>query len=165
MSISFWTFALYIGSSVYTSSQQHVIEIFGISHVEGALGVALYVLVCFPSQVCLFPKLTTREGLRSRRALVFTPQRSPSHRSQPRLCHLRLPIRHPMHPHLPGEQLPGSHGPPFPPRLHGRPLPCPCWRLLQGHLGPCAVLLLHRILGHVRYRRSSHGPYNDFVCC
>lgn len=55
MSISFWTFALYIGSSVYTSSQQHVIEIFGISHVEGALGVALYVLVCLPHQVCLFP--------------------------------------------------------------------------------------------------------------
>lgn len=42
---SFWTFALYVGSSIYTSSQQHVIEIFGVTHVEGALGIALYVLV------------------------------------------------------------------------------------------------------------------------
>ena len=41
----------------------------------------------------------------------------------------------------------------------------PCWRLLQGHLGPCAVLLLHRVLGHVGYRWSSHGPNHDFVCC
>lgn len=52
---SVWTFSLYIGSSVYTSSQQHVIEIFGVSHVEGTLGVSLYVLVCLPShaQSCL----------------------------------------------------------------------------------------------------------------
>ncbi|KAF1964708.1 MFS general substrate transporter [Bimuria novae-zelandiae CBS 107.79] len=42
--LCFWTFALYVGSSIYTSSQQHVIEIFGVTHAEGALGIALYVL-------------------------------------------------------------------------------------------------------------------------
>ncbi|KAF1958540.1 benomyl/methotrexate resistance protein [Byssothecium circinans] len=39
-----WTFAVYVGSSIYTSSQEQVVEIFGLSHVEGALGLALYVL-------------------------------------------------------------------------------------------------------------------------
>jgi DHA1 family multidrug resistance protein-like MFS transporter len=36
---------VYVGSSIYTSSQEDVVEIFGVSHVEGALGIALYVLV------------------------------------------------------------------------------------------------------------------------
>jgi DHA1 family multidrug resistance protein-like MFS transporter len=42
--IAFYTFAVYVGSSIYTSSQEAVIEIFGVSHVEGSLGLALYVL-------------------------------------------------------------------------------------------------------------------------
>ncbi|KAF2791144.1 MFS general substrate transporter [Melanomma pulvis-pyrius CBS 109.77] len=39
-----YTFAVYVGSSIYTSSQQSVVEIFGVNHAEGALGLALYVL-------------------------------------------------------------------------------------------------------------------------
>lgn len=42
--IAFYTFAVYVGSSIYTSSQEAVIEIFGVSHVESSLGLALYVL-------------------------------------------------------------------------------------------------------------------------
>jgi DHA1 family multidrug resistance protein-like MFS transporter len=42
--IAFYTFAVYVGSSIYTSSQEAVVEIFGVSHVEGSLGLALYVL-------------------------------------------------------------------------------------------------------------------------
>jgi DHA1 family multidrug resistance protein-like MFS transporter len=42
--IAFYTFAVYVGSSIYTSSQPAVEEIFGVSHVEGSLGLALYVL-------------------------------------------------------------------------------------------------------------------------
>ncbi|PVI06532.1 MFS general substrate transporter [Periconia macrospinosa] len=42
--LCFWTFAVYVGSSIYTSSQEAVVEIFGVSHVEGALGLSLYVL-------------------------------------------------------------------------------------------------------------------------
>jgi MFS transporter, DHA1 family, multidrug resistance protein len=42
--IAFYTFAVYVGSSIYTSSQEAVVEIFHVSHVEGSLGLALYVL-------------------------------------------------------------------------------------------------------------------------
>jgi DHA1 family multidrug resistance protein-like MFS transporter len=42
--IALYTFAVYVGSSIYTSSQPAVEEIFGVSHVEGSLGLALYVL-------------------------------------------------------------------------------------------------------------------------
>ncbi|KAJ4374243.1 hypothetical protein N0V83_002984 [Neocucurbitaria cava] len=39
-----YTFAVYVGSSIYSSSQAAVIEIFGVSEVTGSLGLALYVL-------------------------------------------------------------------------------------------------------------------------
>ncbi|KAH7079142.1 multidrug resistance protein-like protein [Paraphoma chrysanthemicola] len=42
--ISFYTFAVYVGSSIYTSSQESVQEIFHRTHIEGSLGLALYVL-------------------------------------------------------------------------------------------------------------------------
>lgn len=42
--IGLYTFAVYVGSSIYTPSQQAVQEVFGKSHVEGSLGLALYVL-------------------------------------------------------------------------------------------------------------------------
>jgi DHA1 family multidrug resistance protein-like MFS transporter len=42
--ICVYTFAVYVGSSIYTSSQSEVMRIFGVSHVEGSLGIALYVL-------------------------------------------------------------------------------------------------------------------------
>ena len=42
--IAFYTFAVYVGSSIYTSSQEAVMEIFHVSHIEGSLGLALYVL-------------------------------------------------------------------------------------------------------------------------
>ncbi|OAL06082.1 MFS general substrate transporter [Phaeosphaeriaceae sp. SRC1lsM3a] len=42
--VAIYTFAVYVGSSIYTSSQEAVIEVFGVSHVESSLGLALYVL-------------------------------------------------------------------------------------------------------------------------
>jgi len=42
--IAFYTFAVYVGSSIYTSSQPDVERIFNKSSVEGSLGIALYVL-------------------------------------------------------------------------------------------------------------------------
>ncbi|XP_014559290.1 hypothetical protein COCVIDRAFT_92370 [Bipolaris victoriae FI3] len=39
-----YTFAVYVGSSIYTSSQQAVMDIFDVSHVAASLGIALYVL-------------------------------------------------------------------------------------------------------------------------
>jgi DHA1 family multidrug resistance protein-like MFS transporter len=42
--IGFYTFAVYVGSSIYTSSQPDVEKIFNKSSVEGSLGIALYVL-------------------------------------------------------------------------------------------------------------------------
>jgi DHA1 family multidrug resistance protein-like MFS transporter len=42
--ISLYTFAVYVGSSIYTPSQEAVMETFHVSHVEGSLGIALYVL-------------------------------------------------------------------------------------------------------------------------
>ncbi|KAH8723908.1 major facilitator superfamily domain-containing protein [Phaeosphaeriaceae sp. PMI808] len=39
-----YTFAVYVGSSIYTSSQDEIQKTFGVSHVEGSLGIALYVL-------------------------------------------------------------------------------------------------------------------------
>jgi len=39
-----YTFAVYVGSSLYTSSQQAVMDKFDVSHVEASLGIALYVL-------------------------------------------------------------------------------------------------------------------------
>jgi DHA1 family multidrug resistance protein-like MFS transporter len=39
-----YTFAVYVGSSIYSSSQQDVMEIFHVSHVAASLGIALYVL-------------------------------------------------------------------------------------------------------------------------
>lgn len=42
--IAYYTFAVYVGSSIYTSSQQEVDEIFQVGEVTGALGLALYVL-------------------------------------------------------------------------------------------------------------------------
>ncbi|KAF3040319.1 hypothetical protein E8E12_008193 [Didymella heteroderae] len=42
--IGLYTFAVYVGSSIYTPSQQAVQDIFGKSHIEGSLGLALYVL-------------------------------------------------------------------------------------------------------------------------
>jgi DHA1 family multidrug resistance protein-like MFS transporter len=42
--IAFYTFAVYVGSSIYTSSQEAVVEKFGLSHIEGSLGLSLYVL-------------------------------------------------------------------------------------------------------------------------
>jgi len=38
------TFAVYVGSSIYTSSQEAVVEKFHVSHIEGSLGLSLYVL-------------------------------------------------------------------------------------------------------------------------
>jgi DHA1 family multidrug resistance protein-like MFS transporter len=42
--ISLYTFAVYVGSSIYSPAQPQVMEAFGVSDVEGALGLALYVL-------------------------------------------------------------------------------------------------------------------------
>ncbi|KAF1947335.1 benomyl/methotrexate resistance protein [Clathrospora elynae] len=42
--ICVYTFAVYVGSSIYSSSQQAVMDKFGVSHVEASLGMALYVL-------------------------------------------------------------------------------------------------------------------------
>ena len=42
--IGLYTFAVYVGSSIYTPSQTAVQEVFHKSHVEGSLGLALYVL-------------------------------------------------------------------------------------------------------------------------
>jgi DHA1 family multidrug resistance protein-like MFS transporter len=42
--IALYTFAVYVGSSIYTSSQEEVAALFGVSHVEGSLGLGLYVL-------------------------------------------------------------------------------------------------------------------------
>ncbi|CAO2657257.1 Nn.00g033830.m01.CDS01 [Neocucurbitaria sp. VM-36] len=42
--ICVYTFAVYVGSSIYSSSQEAVIEVFGVSHIESSLGMALYVL-------------------------------------------------------------------------------------------------------------------------
>lgn len=42
--IGLYTFAVYVGSSIYTPSQEAVQELFHVSHVEGSLGLALYVL-------------------------------------------------------------------------------------------------------------------------
>jgi DHA1 family multidrug resistance protein-like MFS transporter len=39
-----YTFAVYVGSSIYTSSQQTVMDKFDVSHVAASLGIALYVL-------------------------------------------------------------------------------------------------------------------------
>ena len=39
-----YTFAVYVGSSIYTSSQQAVMDKFDVSHVAASLGIALYVL-------------------------------------------------------------------------------------------------------------------------
>ena len=39
-----YTFAVYVGSSIYTSSQQAVMDKFDVSHVSASLGIALYVL-------------------------------------------------------------------------------------------------------------------------
>lgn len=42
---SLYTFAVYVGSSLYTSSQPQVMKLFGVTHTEASLGLALYVLV------------------------------------------------------------------------------------------------------------------------
>ncbi|KAF1841616.1 MFS general substrate transporter [Cucurbitaria berberidis CBS 394.84] len=42
--ICLYTFAVYVGSSIYSSSETGVVQTFGVSHVEGSLGLALYVL-------------------------------------------------------------------------------------------------------------------------
>lgn len=42
--ICFYTWAIYVGSSLYTSSQDIVAQKFGVSHVVASLGLALYVL-------------------------------------------------------------------------------------------------------------------------
>lgn len=42
--IGLYTFAVYVGSSIYTPSQAAVEEVFHKTHVEGSLGLALYVL-------------------------------------------------------------------------------------------------------------------------
>ncbi|KAF2437492.1 multidrug resistance protein-like protein [Karstenula rhodostoma CBS 690.94] len=42
--IGLYTFAVYVGSSIYTPSQEAVQEKFHKSHAEGSLGLALYVL-------------------------------------------------------------------------------------------------------------------------
>lgn len=42
--IGLYTFAVYVGSSIYTPSQEAVQEIFHKTPVEGSLGLALYVL-------------------------------------------------------------------------------------------------------------------------
>lgn len=42
--IGLYTFAVYVGSSIYTPSQEIVQDLFHVSHVEGSLGLALYVL-------------------------------------------------------------------------------------------------------------------------
>jgi DHA1 family multidrug resistance protein-like MFS transporter len=39
-----YTFAVYVGSSIYSSSQQAVMDKFHVSHVAASLGIALYVL-------------------------------------------------------------------------------------------------------------------------
>ncbi|KAH9868711.1 hypothetical protein J1614_007783 [Plenodomus biglobosus] len=39
-----YTFAVYVGSSIYSSSQEAVVELFDVTHVEGSLGMALYVM-------------------------------------------------------------------------------------------------------------------------
>jgi MFS transporter, DHA1 family, multidrug resistance protein len=43
-SVSFFTFAVYAGSSIYSPASPYVMEQFNVNHAEGALGLALYVL-------------------------------------------------------------------------------------------------------------------------
>jgi MFS transporter, DHA1 family, multidrug resistance protein len=44
MATSLYTFAVYVGSSIYSPAQPYVEAQFNVSHAEGALGLALYVL-------------------------------------------------------------------------------------------------------------------------
>lgn len=44
--ICLYTFAVYMGSSIYTPSAGAIIEIFGVSATAASLGLALYVLGC-----------------------------------------------------------------------------------------------------------------------
>jgi MFS transporter, DHA1 family, multidrug resistance protein len=41
-----YTFTVYIGSSLYTSSEKGVMEEFNVCPVAASLGLALYVLAC-----------------------------------------------------------------------------------------------------------------------
>lgn len=41
---SLYTFAVYLGSSVYSPAIPHVMEIFGVGETAGSLGLSLYVL-------------------------------------------------------------------------------------------------------------------------
>ena len=42
--INLYTWSIYVGSSLYTSSQDAVMEKYGVGHLEASLGLALYVL-------------------------------------------------------------------------------------------------------------------------
>lgn len=42
-----YTFSVYIGSSIYTPSEQGIMDRFGVSPTAAALGMSLYVLACW----------------------------------------------------------------------------------------------------------------------
>ena len=46
LQICLYTFAVYLGSAIYTPSEPAVIEVFGVSATAASLGLALYVLGC-----------------------------------------------------------------------------------------------------------------------
>lgn len=44
--LSIYSFAVYVGSSIYSPTTPQVMEIFGVGEVTAALGLSLYVLAC-----------------------------------------------------------------------------------------------------------------------
>jgi hypothetical protein len=95
-----YTFAVYVGSSIYTSSQQSVIEIFGVSHAEGALGLALYVLV---SYILIKLQAYTNKsiGIWTRLPPILPCIRDIFYRPQSPLCHLWPSLHPPVYPNSP----------------------------------------------------------------
>lgn len=148
--ISFLTFAIYIGSAIYTTGIEGVNEQFHVSRVVSTLGLSLFVLGYGVVSLSNIEARISDQPLTSRTVgsdvprpvLRSTPYRSNArlHPHAPRLHrpaiprHLRPQHRHP--PHLP-----------LPFRLHRLPRPRHRSRLPRGPLHPQKAPLRRRNLG------------------
>lgn len=135
-----YTWAIYVGSSIYTSSEPGIEEHFGVGNFESSLGLALYVLAY---------------GLGG---LLFSPlSEVPSiGRNPPYAISGALFVIH-VHSNSPRQQLRRPHDPPFPPWFYGLSLLGYSWSNTGGYLGTNAVSILYWALGCHNIIRTRSG--------
>lgn len=88
LQICLYTFAVYLGSAIYTPSEPYVIEVFGVSATAASLGLALYVLGCKLIEPNMISERASADNDRRYWSItVLAFERDPCYRAKPTVHH------------------------------------------------------------------------------